>query len=360
MRIGILTFHRAHNYGAVLQCFALQRFLQNQGHQVKVIDYTKKDLWRYYEWFKREEVRYALSSPKKALNRCAKLCLKWARIAPRYYAFVRFRKHNLDLCSLNEIDRHPFDLILIGSDQVWNPSITNGFDVYYWGQFNRPPKTKVATYAASLMRIWNKEDLQRVHEYLKSLNAISVRERDVAIFLKGLDSSLDPVVVPDPVFLLSVLEWKGKAIEPPIDEAYVFFYQAKDSEDVYQIAARLASEKKKRLVVLSANVNGRNSYEARNASPLSFLGWIKNAEMVVTSSLHATALSIILNKDFICVDLGVGEDRRLKSLLEIFGLGHRFIHTYDDLCTLSFEPYDCNEIIHCLQNTAARFIASIV
>ena len=35
MRVGILTFHRAHNYGAVLQCYALQKVLKNLGKKFK-------------------------------------------------------------------------------------------------------------------------------------------------------------------------------------------------------------------------------------------------------------------------------------------------------------------------------------
>ena len=360
MKIGILTFHRAHNYGAVLQCFALQRFLQGQGHQVRVIDYNKKALWRYYGWFKSEDVRYAFSDFRKLLKRSGKLFFFFFCSAPRFYKFRWFQNHRLKLCSTSEIIQEPFDLILIGSDQVWNTTITCGFDAFYWGQFEKPSKTKVASYAASLKKLWDEKDWPTVLEYLSAFCAISVRENNVAEFLLGLNPDLNPRVVPDPVFLLSAKEWSKFALNHRIDEPYVFFYQAMDSDSAFRVAERVASEKGMRLVVLSANVNGRNSRESRSSSPIEFVGWIKNAEIVVTSSFHATAFSIIFHKDFLCVDLNKGEDSRLKCLLSLFGLESRFIRSEDEYHALSFNDYDCQDELASLQNTAIRYFASIV
>ena len=41
MKVGILTFHRAHNFGAMLQCYALQEYLTKKGLNVEVIDYRQ-------------------------------------------------------------------------------------------------------------------------------------------------------------------------------------------------------------------------------------------------------------------------------------------------------------------------------
>ena len=109
-RIGILTFHRAHNYGAALQCYALQEFLCELGYDFKVIDYNNRDLWKGYEWYKKEDVRFALSKPGKVLKRCVKLLIKWHQTMPRYYKFVRFQNHKLHLCPTSEISSNPFDL----------------------------------------------------------------------------------------------------------------------------------------------------------------------------------------------------------------------------------------------------------
>ena len=347
VRIGILTFHRAHNYGAVLQCYALQEFLCKQGYDAKVIDYNNRVLWKGYEWYKKEDVQFVLSKPQKALKRFVKLFIKWYQTTPRYYKFLYFQKHKLQLCPTSEIRNNPFDLVLIGSDQVWNTEITHGFDVYYWGQFERPSKTKIATYAASLKRIWEKEELPLAYKYLKTLDAISVREEDVAKMIGEIDSSFNPIVVPDPVFLLSVADWKKMAKTPRLKKPYVLFYQAMDSERVFEIACDIAQREGKKLVVLSANVNGRNSKESKSASPAEFVGWILNADMVVTSSFHATVFSILFRKEFYAVDLKAGPDSRLKNVLEKFHLENHFISSFED-CQ-KFLPFDCHEGIDSLQ-----------
>lgn len=357
-RIGILTFHRAHNYGAALQCYALQEFLCELGYDVKVIDYNNRDLWKGYEWYKKEDIRFALSKPGKVLRRCVKLHIKWYQTIPRYKKFVRFQEHELQLCSTNDISDNPFDLVLIGSDQVWNTDITHGFDIYYWGQFDRPGNTKVATYAASLKKIWKNEDLPLVTQYLKSLNAISVREMDVANKIIEIDSSLNPIVVPDPVFLLSANDWKKMAKAPRIKEPYVLFYQAMDSERVYDIACSIAQLRRKKLVVLSANVNGRNSKESKSSSPAEFVGWIMNADLVVTSSFHATAFSILFRKEFYTVDLKAGPDSRLKNVLAGFHLEDHFIGSFDECQEV--QPFDCQERIDSLQKTASHYVKALL
>lgn len=359
MRIGILTFHRAHNYGAVLQCFALQHFLCNQGHVAKVIDYNKKELWTYYNWYKPEEVRIVFSSFRKLLKRCVKLFVKWYTRIPRYLRFVWFQNHRLELCSPSEIVHSPFDLVLIGSDQVWNTKITDGFDSYYWGQFVRPHRTKVATYAASLKGEWEEQDRPIILEYLRSLDAVSVRETSLAKYIAGLFPLIAPVVVPDPVFLLSAQEWKRFAVNPKSKAPYVFFYQASDSEGVYELSERIAQKVGKQLVVLSANVNGRNSDECRNASPWEFVGWIKNADLVLTSSFHATAFSIIFQKDFFCFDLKEEEDNRIKDLLAKVGFGNRYIISADEIDLSSFQGYDCSDLLKEFQDTATHFVTSL-
>lgn len=326
-RIGILTFHRAHNYGAVLQCYALQEFLRSIGHDAFVIDYNNPDLWAYYDWYKHEEVKACFQKFRKIPKRIIKLMIKWCKIIPRYIRFRRFQEYKLQIVPTSTIFQHPFDVIFIGSDQVWNLGITHGFDEYYWGTFARPQKSKVATYGASLKEYWKESDIEMAIINIKSLSAVSVREPQLANFLQSQDSELHPVVVPDPVFLLSKEEWSSRAVKPKIKQPYVLFYQAMDNEEVFKTATEIALKEKKQLVVLSANVNGRNSAICRSASPFEFIGWIKYADLIVTSSFHATAFSILFQKPFYCVNLNMGHDSRLLDVLKDFNLSEHWINS---------------------------------
>ena len=97
MRIGIITFHKAHNYGAFLQCYALQSFLQKHKYDVSVIDYNKKSLWMSYEWFSLNDIKYTFQKPSKIPGRVFRLIKKWIRFIPRYYKFVKCQKQMLKL-----------------------------------------------------------------------------------------------------------------------------------------------------------------------------------------------------------------------------------------------------------------------
>ena len=48
MKVAILTFHRAHNYGAVLQCYALYRALSEKGISCDVLDYSPDYFYKMY------------------------------------------------------------------------------------------------------------------------------------------------------------------------------------------------------------------------------------------------------------------------------------------------------------------------
>ena len=194
---------------------------------------------------------------------------------------------------------------------------------------------------------------------MEKLNAISVREQHTVDWIKELNPQLDPTLVPDPVLLLDDSYWSNIACKPK-KTSYVFFYQAMTSDNVYSVAKDIAKRYNKELIILSADVNGPNSTCARNASPAEFLGWIKYADIVVTSSFHATAFSIIFNKDFYCVDLQMGEDNRSKNILKHFGLENRFIQTVEDLSRVNIQyPQHIQNIMNSIQEIAKAYIENI-
>ena len=325
MKIGILTFHRAHNYGAVLQCYALQQYLIQLRHEVYVIDYNNRQLWTGYDWRDREYERAILRNIIKMPIRLFRYIKNRRRQILRYYKFVYFQERILKLSSVSSIVESPYDLILIGSDQVWNTSITQGLDPFYWGAFKKPSTTKVATYAASLRAFWKEEQYDQIYGALKKLSGISVREASVGRYVNGLFPDLKISCVPDPVLLLSVDKWKSLAKMPKLNSQYLFFYQAEKSDTVYQTAVEIALQQGLPLVVLSADQWAVNSKECHSASPQEFLGWIINAKLVVTSSFHALAFCILFQKDFYAINLNHGHDERLKNLVSLFGLEDRLI-----------------------------------
>lgn len=211
MRIRIITCHDVYNAGASLQAYALMQYLKDCGHEVKIIDYKPDYLSRHYSLKAVNNPEYDRAGIReiyllvKMPGRIKKLFSK------RKYRFDAFRKNALELTDttyrtceeLKNIEEA--DLYLAGSDQIWNPIFPNGKDPAFFLQFTE--KGRRASYAASFaVDALKEEDRQRMKEWLKSFDAVSVREQTGAALVKqmGLQSQRNC----DPVFLLKQCQWK--------------------------------------------------------------------------------------------------------------------------------------------------------
>lgn len=121
MKIGILTFHCAHNFGAVLQAFALQSQLQLMGYDTKIIDYRPKYLNQGYP-----QLRYWMFTHGRAWNTIKRYFKKTRKEQKSYKKYASFEKKYISLTNkcntsnkLSEIV-NTFDYLILGSDQIWN------------------------------------------------------------------------------------------------------------------------------------------------------------------------------------------------------------------------------------------------
>ncbi len=326
MRIGILTFHTAHNYGAVLQCYALQEYLRSCGHEVEVIDYRLSVIQRDYRVFYWK--RFISVRPLWMLKKIGRECRLMSARRQRYHAFEAFIQGRLRLTPLSSIMDRPFDRIVIGSDQVWNTSLTNGFSAYYWGAFPHPSVTGIVSYAASMQDSWPAEQDETISRLLQNFTAISVREQTLVPRLSVLASGRTVVAVADPTLLLSREQWDSIAVRPPIDAPYLLLYQVETHPNSLSIAKSVASDLGLKLVCLSVRLENENSRETLSTSPELFVGLFKYASFVVCSSFHGTVFSLIYNVPFYTIRMNKGKDNRVRSLLDQLGLQERFISNY--------------------------------
>ena len=201
MKIGILTFHCAHNYGAVLQCYALQEVLKRMGHTVEVMDYRPAFLKTAYDIvsFRRIYSRNPLKILKSLVSEF--LCLP-ERIR-RYKGFDSFIKNRLRLSSPDIPS--DCDVYIMGSDQIWNPGITQGFDGVYFGYL--PADSE-------------KDYLQKA---LCNFDAVSVRETHLANLLQPLTEKKVSVVL-DPTLLADSSVWNVFLGQRPMKRKYVLVY----------------------------------------------------------------------------------------------------------------------------------------
>ena len=330
MKIGTLTFHRADNYGALLQSYALYKKLKNLGHEARIVDYRSHEIEKAYY-----KCKYLPHIDKNILRWCWRLFRNFfivPKLNKKRKKCHKFRDKYFQMTEsvLTKEDRkkveNEFDLILTGSDQIWNPEITGGKDDWYC--FKRSDgKAKVAAFAASVGSLQNfKEVFPKYKDDLNKYDAISVRETDIYEFLK--ENIQAPVVnIIDPVFLLDKKEWDELAL-CPIKEKYLFYYDVEKNPVSYTLARKIAKEENLLLVHFDSKYFYEKGFMA-NAGPEEFVGLIRNAEYVVTSSFHATAFSIIYRKKFISA-IHPTTGARVRSLLTNLGLENRIVECVED------------------------------
>ena len=177
MKIGILTFHCAHNYGAVLQAYGLQEYLRSQGHETYIIDYRPGYLTRNYKAF---NIRFWMAStPREIVYKLRYEPFLWKHRILRSKAFDRFIRNRFDLHPyVRHTNFSDFDAIFLGSDQIWNKTITGQrYDEVFFGG---NATCRVIAYAASMGRgTLSDKDRERLRQYLAPMTAIGVREEGV-------------------------------------------------------------------------------------------------------------------------------------------------------------------------------------
>ncbi len=355
MRIGILTFHCAHNYGAVLQGYALQEVLKNLGHEVKVINYRPYYIVNAYKTLKLVLSRHPLWMVKHTISEI----LIYPRSVRRHEAFTRFIEGRLNLTSpcdkksiVSDIDAYIF-----GSDQIWNTGITSGYDDIFWGKlpFEKGNK-KYITYAASMGKdSVADDDKKRIAEYMNNFDAISVRENSLKNMLSPLTDKNVQLVL-DPTLLAPRSVWDK--LDDNIEErGYVLVYQVRKNKNTIELANHIAHQLNAKVITLEANINWRMGQNKKScASPEDFVSYIKHASCVVTTSFHGTAFSVIFNKPFYCLELGDGADGRSKSLLHSLLLDDRMV---DKLARPAFTEVDyteANKLLDGLRESSEQFL----
>ena len=315
MRIGVLTYHRAHNYGAMLQAYALLSFLRNHGYHAELIDY----------WPITHRNQYALIKPivgtnfiYKVKNTIADICTFWRRYR-RIQGFQMFENSYLNLpteikyTNANAVIDTNYDCVIAGSDQIWRNRDSNnnhiGFDPVYFCQ-HIPKNIRCISYAASMGIIQlNKEDKDILKNYLNRFSRILVRENSLkeAIDELGFDSA----IVVDPTLLLSKDEWNKFLPNKRFHTTkYVLYYELVKSKEALVFAKYKAEELGCKLLIMDATIplipqRRHISY----ASPIEFLHAIRDAEFVIATSFHGTAFSVIFEKQFITIGLKKNADR---------------------------------------------------
>lgn len=338
-RIGILTFHRADNLGAVLQAYALSKYItESIGVTAEIVDYMCETV---------ESTRYVHSG-----NIVSRIPLTLYYKIKRN-GFDRFRNEHLPLSTMvyrkgNIVESNQvYSTFIAGSDQIWNTGCS-GNDATYFLDFVDADKDKIA-YAASMGAIEFSGDEKKTYtQYLSRFKAISVREQSS---IKKLNLPKDVMILPDPVFLLNKKQWEDVAVKKNQKKKYVFVYLIQEDVNVLNAAAKYAQQHDCTIVINKKSID----FIMHNA-PDNFLGWIENAEAVFTNSFHGTAFSIIFQKR-LAADIALkngGFNNRISELLCSAGLERCIISEEDD----APEQAKADEWLNTQEKNAKNFLMS--
>ena len=329
MKAGLVTFYHIHHYGALLQAAATERAVESLGGECEIIDYyvnQNNDLFR-----KPTGVGSAAADVHTALH--------YKALRDRYQRFERFSKDHLRISghrfeSLEELRSAelPYDLILSGSDQIWNPKIfpDGRFDPVFFGTFSS--RRKIA-YAPSFGVPHIPEGMEEeLRSYLESFSHISVRERQGREIVKEITGKDVPVVL-DPTLLLTAEQWSAMAVPPDRSGGYILCYCISKPGALAPYIQRLAEETGLPVVQL-CGIRQKVHPKAAcvlDAGPSEFLGLFQNASYVCTNSFHGTVFSVQFQKPFFTAvapsELAAPESSRTFSILSRLGLTERIIGT---------------------------------
>ena len=340
MKAGLFTYHFSDNYGALYQAYGLREWLRGRGIDAEFVNYHPTYVeeggpldrpWKPSLWRKNATVAYMWQAHMRR------------RLFGDKVQRARFESFRRDLLGVTgpRIRRaedlatvvSKMDMLLCGSDQIWNPSVQRGLDPVYFLDISGSNHTRKVAYAPSFGRgaIEGRYNAQ-LGALVSQLDGISVREATGLDVLECAGIARDHArVVPDPTILLGRFDTLiGQKITT--DDS-VFCYALRTDEVIRDVAVEVAQIAGGALrAPRTAHQRWRDIGEGIVPGPVEWLKTLARARVVVSNSFHGVALSVVLNRPFIAVGLPGKRARmnaRVENLLAIAGLKHRLLTDAD-------------------------------
>lgn len=373
MKIGIVTWFHHRNYGTILQAYALQKFLKNNGYNCALVNYIPINNKTILEKIKLGNFNHRIASKIES----AKFKFLGSNIkdmlVEKNKSFENFATNNIDFTEKAQTSSELFrlnetiDCFICGSDQIWNPENFNG--VYYLNFVNE--KNKKISYAPSFgVSHIPTSKTEEIRQLVNKFDWLSVREDKGASILKELTQK-DVEVVVDPTLLLSKTDWDQISANPIINEDYILCYFLGDRKEYWKAVENLQRMTKYKVIIIPARFNSYlKKYEIRTStSPQEFIGLIKNAKLVLTDSYHGVIFSLKFERDFYVFKRFEDKDKRsqnsrIYNILKMLNLEERlvdynFLKDYKDNC--SIENYDeINKVLSRKIDDSTAFLKKVL
>lgn len=338
-KVSLITLQYINNYGSVLQTYASQRYLEEKGYSVEVVNYTrencrfenlKKSMKAYY---KQKGLIFKLPFVSDLL------VMRWRRLhVKRNEVFEKFRNERIHLSeeydSAEELQKNPpvADYYCVGSDQMWNYLYNDGVLPEYFLCYAPEGKKKFSLASSvGLEKLEDEKCAGSMKEYLEDFSLITVRENTAKRLLDELGVKNCHQIL-DPTLLIPKEKWvSSMGLKQKSREEYVLVYQLNPCKEMDDFALKIAQKKGCKLIIISNNIRlsvpGAEIID--NPTVEQFLELILNANCVVTDSFHGTAFTLNFNREIFSW-LPKKYSTRLMSVLELLGLKDRAFTCAED------------------------------
>lgn len=322
MKVGIITFHASHNYGSMLQAYALQQTVLGLGHECEIINLRTEIQKKIYSPF---FMRKGWIKKLKAI-RYPRLAIDDIRKHRKFEKFLneKYILSPLEYATAEELKKADFDYdcYISGSDQIWNTACYD-FLTSYFLDFVKSGR-RIA-YAPSMgpkpFQETDENMYPFIRKWLSCYDAVSVREHVTAAVLeKGV--GINAQIVIDPTLLISPQDWSALAGDKPlINGEYIFVYTPwyDKYKQLFAIASKLVELYNLKIIYSSPDNVSRwrknpNFQFYTAVGPIEFLNLVKYSKYMFCGSFHAVAFSILFSKPFYAYE-GM-TDSRISTLLK--------------------------------------------
>lgn len=338
MKIGILSMQQITNYGSFLQAYGLKSILENLGHDIEFINIIPGEQLPQYKICKLYKVKLMLKRLKvKHPLKQLKYTLKLHR---------RFdNEFKLELGVYPDRNDAHFDVVVIGSDEVFNVAQTTwfGFSPQLFGEGLNADKviSYAGCFGATTIEKLKELDIDRkVGELMSRMDAISVRDKNSFDIVTSL-TSIKPNLNVDPVIAYG---FDNEVRLPDIKDEYLL---------VYTYPGRMNNPREVKVITDFAQRNNLKIVAVANyfdwvdevvtPHPFEVLGYFRRASYIVTDTFHGAVMSLKYNKQFAVIVREMNSNK-LSFLLKQFGLSSRIAIETNDIVNILDEKIDYSQV----------------
>lgn len=342
-KIGVITFHRSHNCGSIMQSYAMQELLMDYGYKPEFIDFSTQGQKELYAVLRPLKFKSVMAFAKSIYRNIPKVILL-RRAKKSWSSYDKYLTTHLNVSSKSytnntELIEAEMDYTgyLTGSDQVWNTTIDDFDDAYFLNFVKEHPKIAYAVSQGAKDLNKYVKDVKKYADYVKNIDYVSVREENGQQWLRTLTGNKYPIVL-DPTLLheqsrYSKIE-EHHGVPGVTADGYIFIYATPLSWEFVNAIRKYAKQHNLKVVIWHDDIwlkklgwlTGIQCPKAQN--PGKYLDLIKNAKFVCTSSFHGVAFSTIYRKNFVVLEnagMRTGDDDRMTGFLKRLHLFERIV-----------------------------------